>query len=276
LEGISKESNSLIKPNGMRKKIIAGNWKMNKTHREGMEMLLHFFKLLDFEISLYEDSGKEFPEIVVAPNYLIIADAVLIGQGWDVKIAAQNCSSEVEGAFTGEVSAAMLKAIKADYVIVGHSERREYFGETNQLVAKKINRALENNLSVICCVGETLMERESEKQFQIITHQIEECLFHLSVEQIKNVVIAYEPVWAIGTGKTALPEQAQEIHSYIRSVVSGKFGKKISENTSILYGGSCNPKNAKSIFSQQDVDGALIGGASLNAKVFLEVIKETL
>jgi triosephosphate isomerase len=260
----------------MRKKIIAGNWKMNKTHREGMEMLVHFFKLLDFELSLNEDSGKEFPEIVVAPPYLLVADAAMLAQGWDIKIAAQNCSSEKEGAFTGEISASMLKAAKADYVIIGHSERRTYFGETNQLVAKKINRALESNLTAICCIGETLQERESGKQFPIIAQQIEGCLFHLNNEQMKNVVIAYEPIWAIGTGKNATPEQAQEIHKYIRSVISGKFGKEISENISIIYGGSCNPKNAKSIFSQPDVDGGLIGGASLNARDFIDVIKAIL
>jgi len=257
----------------MRKQIIAGNWKMNKTHHEGMEMLLHFFKLLDFELSLNEESGKEFPEIIVAPNYLIVADAVMLAQGWEVKIAAQNCSSENDGAFTGEISAAMLKSVKTDYVIVGHSERRTYFGETNLLVAKKIDRAFENNLSVICCVGETLQDRESEKQFPVITHQLEECLFHLRAEQMKNVVIAYEPVWAIGTGKNASPAQAQEMHGYIRSVISGKFGKKTAENISILYGGSCTPKNAKNIFAQKDVDGGLIGGASLNARDFLEIVK---
>ncbi|MFI5164855.1 MAG: triose-phosphate isomerase [Bacteroidia bacterium] len=260
----------------MRKKIVAGNWKMNKTHHEGMEMLVHLFKLLDFETSLIEDTGKELPEIVIAPPYLIVADAAMLSQGWDVKIAAQNCSSEKDGAFTGEISASMLKAVKADYVIVGHSERRNYFGETNQIVAKKINRTLENDLSVICCIGESSQERESEKQFQTITHQIEECLFHLSNEQLKKIVIAYEPVWAIGTGKNASPEQAQEMHNYIRSVISGKFGKDISSAISILYGGSCNPQNAQHIFSQPDVDGGLIGGASLNDREFVEVIKAIL
>lgn len=249
---------------------------MNKTHREGMEMLVHFLKLLDFELSLNEDSGKIFPEIVIAPPYLIVADASMLAQGWDIKIAAQNCSSEKEGAFTGEISASMLKAAKADYVIIGHSERRTYFGETNQVVSKKIDCALESNLIAICCVGETLIERESGKQFQIITRQIEECLFHLNNEQIRKIVIAYEPIWAIGTGKNATPEQAQEIHKYIRKVISGKYGKEISENISILYGGSCNPKNARSIFSQSDVDGGLIGGASLNERDFIDVIKAIL
>ncbi|TAL61004.1 MAG: triose-phosphate isomerase, partial [Bacteroidetes bacterium] len=239
----------------MRKKIVAGNWKMNKTHREGMGMLVHLFKLLDFESSLIEDTGKELPEIVVAPPYLVVEDAAMLAQGWDIKVAAQNCSSEKDGAFTGEISASMLKAVKVNYVILGHSERRALFGETNQIVAKKIDRALESKLLVICCLGESLQERESAKEFQTITHQLEECLFHLDKEQMKNVVIAYEPVWAIGTGKTATSQQAQEMHNYIRSVISGKFGKETSENISILYGGSCNPKNARDIFSQPDVDG---------------------
>lgn len=270
----------------MRKKIIAGNWKMNKTHKDGMELLVELFELVEREEILLEDTGKKLPEIVIAPPFILLSDAIGLIQAWEAKIAAQNCSAEKDGAFTGEVSASMLKSINVDYVIIGHSERRNYFNETNEIVAKKINRALENNLSVICCIGETLSERESGKEFQIITKQIEECLFHLDTPTLKGendkstlqggglrVVIAYEPVWAIGTGKNATPEQAQEMHNYIRSVISGKFGKEISENISILYGGSCNPQNAKSIFSQPDVDGGLIGGASLNAKDFVEVIK---
>lgn len=257
----------------MRKKIVAGNWKMNKTHREGMDTLVQLFKILDLETSLLEDTGKVFPEIVVAPTFLVLEDAAMLSQGWDVKIAAQNCSSEKDGAFTGEISASMLKAVKAQYVIVGHSERRAYYGETNQVVAKKIDRAMECGLGVICCVGESLQEREANREFQTITHQLEECLFQLSNDQMKSLVIAYEPVWAIGTGKNATPEQAQEMHNYIRSVISGKFGKEVSENTSILYGGSCNPKNAQSLFSQPDVDGGLIGGASLNPRDFMDVIK---
>ena len=246
---------------------------MNKTHQEGMELLLDLFKLLEGEEILLEDSGKVFPEIVIAPPYILLSDAGGLVQAWEGKIAAQNCAAEKSGAFTGEVSAAMLKSINTDYVIIGHSERRNYFSETNQTVSKKMDRVLENDMAVICCIGETLHEREAGKEFQAITHQIEECLFHLNNEQIKNIVIAYEPVWAIGTGKNASPEQAQEMHNYIRSVISGKFSKEISENISILYGGSCNPQNAKSIFSQPDVDGGLIGGASLNAKDFVEVVK---
>ena len=258
-----------------------------------MEFLMELFNLVEGEEILLEDTGKALPEIVIAPPYILLSDSCGLVQAWEGKIAAQNCSSEKSGAFTGEVSAAMLKSINVDYVIVGHSERRNYFLETNQAIAKKIDRALENKLSVICCIGETLGERESDKQFQVITKQLEECLFHLKfadegksggvdekkqpsshpIIQPSNVVIAYEPVWAIGTGKNATAEQAQEMHNYIRSVISGKFGKEISENISILYGGSCNPNNAKEIFSQPDVDGGLIGGASLVAKDFMEVIK---
>lgn len=257
----------------MRKKIVAGNWKMNKTHQEGMELLLQLFKLIEGEEILIEDTGKKLPEVVIAPPFILLSDATGFVQAWEAKIAAQNCSSEKAGAFTGEISAAMLKSVGTDYVIVGHSERRHYFGETNAQVAQKVSRALENDLEVICCIGETLAEREAGKEFQAITHQIEECLFHVSKEEMKKVVIAYEPVWAIGTGKNATAAQAQEMHNYIRSVVSGKFTREVSENISILYGGSCNPLNAASIFAQPDVDGGLIGGASLNGKDFIEVIR---
>ncbi len=257
----------------MRKRIVAGNWKMNKTHQEGMELLMQLFRHVEAQENLLEDSGKKLPEIVIAPPFILLSDAAGFLQAWEAKVAAQNCSKEKEGAMTGEISALMLKSINVDYVILGHSERRTLFGETNQTVAKKIDRVLENKMNVICCIGESLLERESGKEFQAITHQIEECLFHLTGDQMLNVVVAYEPVWAIGTGKHASPEQVQEMHNYIRSVLSGKFGKEISEKISILYGGSCNPQNAGAIFSQPDVDGGLIGGASLNAKDFSEVIK---
>lgn len=239
-------------------------------------MLGRLFRMVDSEYLLVEGTGKELPEIVVAPPYLIVEDAAMLAQSCEVKVAAQNCSSEKDGAFTGEISASMLKAVKADYVILGHSERRALFGEANQVISRKIDRAMESDLYVICCVGESLQDREAAKEFQVITHQLEECLFHLSNEQMRKVVIAYEPVWAIGTGRNATPRQAQEMHNYIRSVISGKFGKETSENISILYGGSCNPKNAKEIFSQPDVDGGLIGGASLNEKDFMDVIRAAL
>ncbi|HEY4798529.1 MAG TPA: triose-phosphate isomerase, partial [Bacteroidia bacterium] len=257
----------------MRKKIVAGNWKMNKTHQEGMELLMDLFNLIEIEENLLEETGKKLPEIVIAPPYILLSDACGFLQAWETKVAAQNCSTESKGSYTGEISAAMLRSINVDYVILGHSERRIHFNETDEAVAKKINRALEQKLSVICCIGETLQEREARKEFETVTHQMEKCLFHLSEEQMKNIVIAYEPVWAIGTGKNATPGQAQEMHRHIRSVIAGKYGNETAENISILYGGSCNPSNAKAIFSQPDVDGGLIGAASLNSRDFLEVIK---
>jgi triosephosphate isomerase len=260
----------------MRKRIVAGNWKMNKTYQEGMKFLMDLSKLVEDEKNVLKGSGKNLPEIVIAPPFILLSDAVNFVQTHGIKIAAQNCSFEAAGAFTGEVSAAMLKSINVNYVIIGHSERKNYFYETNQIIAKKISRALENDLSVICCIGETLPERESGKEFHVITKQIEECLFHLGTPALVGnscLVIAYEPVWAIGTGKNASPEQAQEMHNYIRSIISGKYGREVAENIPILYGGSCNPSNAKQIFSQPDVDGGLIGGASLNAKDFIQVIR---
>ena len=233
---------------------------------------MHLFKMLDFEISLLEDTGRQLPEIVVAPPYLIVEDAAMLAQGWDVKVAAQNCSSEREGAFTGEISAAMLRAVKVNYVILGHSERRTHFHETNQQVAKKINCALESSLHVICCIGESLQEREGAKEFQAITHQLEECLFHLNIEQMQKIVIAYEPVWAIGTGKTASPEQAQEAHAIIRNELANIFNQGEADKVRILYGGSMKANNAEELLSQPDIDGGLIGGASLKAVDFLEII----
>ena len=257
----------------MRKKIVAGNWKMNKTHQEGMDLLFEIFKLIKSQEIILEDTGKRLPEVIVSPSYIMLSDVCSFVQAWGAKVAAQNCASESNGAFTGEISAPMLKSVGVDAVIIGHSERRTLFGESNQIVAKKIDRGLENNLEIICCIGETLPQRESGKEFQVVTHQLEECLFHLTNTQIKNVIIAYEPVWAIGTGKNATAEQAQEMHNYIRSVISGKFGKSVADTMPILYGGSCNPKNAKTIFACPDVDGGLIGGASLVAKDFVEVVK---
>ncbi len=257
----------------MRKKIVVGNWKMNLTHQEGMDLIMELFHLIEIEESIFEDAGIKLPDIVVAPPFILLSDACGLLQAWEVKVAAQNCSSEKSGSFTGEISASMLKSINVDYVITGHSERRTFFGETNHVIGKKIERALENKITPICCLGETLSERETGNEFQTVSRQLEECLFHLHADQVKEVVIAYEPVWAIGTGKNAAPEQAQEMHHHIRKVIADKFGNDVSENISIIYGGSCNPQNAKMIFAQPDVDGGLIGGASLNAKDFLEIIK---
>ena len=186
-------------------------------------------------------------------------------------VGAQDVSSHEEGAYTGEISAAMLDSMDLDYCIVGHSERRQYHGESNAMVAAKVDQLLKHDIKPIVCCGEVLAERESEKQFDVVKQQIVEGLFHLSAEQFSNIVIAYEPVWAIGTGKTATPEQAQEIHAFIRNLIAEKYGKEVADNTSILYGGSCKPSNAKEIFAQADVDGGLIGGACLKAVDFLAI-----
>jgi triosephosphate isomerase len=197
----------------------------------------------------------------------------LIKDSPKVYLAAQNCSAEVSGAFTGEVSVDMINSIGAQYVIIGHSERRHIFGENNAMVERKIQVVLEAGLIPIFCCGETLNERNSGKHFQVINSQLEEALFELNKNEICNVIIAYEPVWAIGTGVNATPQQAQEIHHFIRNSIKEKYGEDISNFTSILYGGSCNSKNAKELFSNPDVDGGLVGGASLKSREFVDIVK---
>ncbi len=186
-------------------------------------------------------------------------------------VGAQNVSDQESGAYTGEVSAAMLESMEIDYCIVGHSERRAYYGETDEIVARKVDQLLKHNLRPIVCCGEVLEEREGNRQFDVVKKQITDGLFHLSADEFSNVVIAYEPVWAIGTGKTATPDQAQEMHAFIRNLIAEKYGDEVAENTSILYGGSCKPSNAKELFANKDVDGGLIGGASLKADDFLAI-----
>ncbi len=186
-------------------------------------------------------------------------------------VGAQNVSDQESGAYTGEVSAAMLESMEIDYCIVGHSERRAYYGETDEIVARKVDQLLKHNLRPIVCCGEVLEEREGNRQFDVVKKQITDGLFHLSADEFSNVVIAYEPVWAIGTGKTATPDQAQEMHAFIRNLIAEKYGDEVAENTSILYGGSCKPGNAKELFANKDVDGGLIGGASLKADDFLAI-----
>ena len=186
-------------------------------------------------------------------------------------VGAQNVNDNDHGAYTGEVSAEMLHSLDIDFCIVGHSERRAYYGETDAIVARKVDQLLKNDIRPIVCCGEVLEEREAGKQFDVVKRQITDGLFHLSAEQFQSVVIAYEPVWAIGTGKTATPEQAQEIHAYIRSLIAEKYGQQVADETSILYGGSCKPSNARELFANPDVDGGLIGGASLNADDFVDI-----
>ena len=211
-------------------------------------------------------------ELIVATPYTHLSEVVKATRGSGVAVSAQNCADQAKGAYTGEVSAAMIASLGVEYVILGHSERRQYYGETSETLNRKMALALENGLSPIYCIGEILQERESEIHFDVVKAQIEEVLFTLTAEHYKKVIIAYEPVWAIGTGRTATAEQAQEMHQYIRNVLASKFGDAAQESV-ILYGGSANPGNAVELFSQPDVDGGLIGGASLVAENFLQIGK---
>lgn len=251
--------------NTMRKKVVAGNWKMNNTLEEGIALAK--------EINEKVNATNASDVTVVIGTPFIHLHAVNQVVDNAINVSAQNCADHVSGAYTGEVSAAMIASTGANYVILGHSERRSYYGETDAILVEKVARALENNLKVIFCIGEVLEEREAEKHFEVVKSQLENGVFNLSSEAFANIVIAYEPVWAIGTGKTATAAQAQEIHAYIRSIIAEKYGNDVAENTSILYGGSCNAKNADELFANQDVDGGLIGGASLKADDFLAIIK---
>lgn len=249
----------------MRKKIVAGNWKMNKTLQEGIELA----KDVNEKVKALNASNVT---VVVGTPFIHLAEATKVVDPAVVAISAQNCATEASGAYTGEVSAAMVASTGSRYVILGHSERRSYYGETDEILVKKVTRALENKLEVIFCVGEVLAEREAEKHFEVVKSQLTNGLFQLSADEFAHIVIAYEPVWAIGTGKTATPAQAQEMHAFIRKTVAEKYGKEIAENTSILYGGSCNAKNADELFTNPDVDGGLIGGASLKAEDFSIIV----
>jgi len=248
----------------MRKKIVAANWKMNMTLPEGNALVNGIVAGLP--------ALSENRQVVIAPPFVSIVQVagLLKGRG-HIHTAAQNCYTEASGAYTGEISATMLKSAGADYVIIGHSERREYFKEDNAMLAKKVNQALANSLEVIFCCGESLETRDAGKQNEFVEQQINEGLFHLT-DQLSHIVIAYEPIWAIGTGRTASTEQAQEMHAHIRSVIAGKYGQTAADNMSILYGGSCKPSNAAELFACKDVDGGLIGGASLKADEFLGII----
>jgi len=248
----------------MRKKIVAGNWKMNTTYQEGIDLAIEINNL----VAAKADKNVK---VVISPPFTHIAEINKMVDNDKISVAGQNCASETSGAYTGEISAEMLWSAGADYVILGHSERRSYYHETNKLLNIKVKKALEFSLTPIYCVGEVLEEREAGKHFDVIKEQLESVLFDLDKEDFEKVVIAYEPVWAIGTGKTASPQQAQEIHKFIRDLLKSKFGN-LAHETSILYGGSCKPSNAKELFANDDVDGGLIGGASLVAADFLAII----
>jgi triosephosphate isomerase len=251
----------------MRRKIIAANWKMNKSFHEAL--------LFSEEIAkrLTNSTRENLPEIIIIPSFPYLASINdIFSKINGLSLGAQNCSAEVYGAFTGEVSADMIKSCGATYVILGHSERRSYFKEDNRLLAKKAKVALEFNLSPIFCVGETQEQRKKNFYLATIEEQIRDGLFFLSKEEFSNVVIAYEPVWAIGTGETASPEQAEEIHQYIRLLIKNKYDENTAENTPILYGGSCKAENASELFSQPNIDGGLIGGASLEVDSLMAIV----
>lgn len=251
----------------MRQKIVAGNWKMNKNLDEGL-------KLASELINMIQDELIDDVKIILAPPYIHLQSlSKLITESGNISLGAQNCHEKESGAYTGEISASMLKSVNVAYVIIGHSERRQYFNESNQLLAQKIDTLLKNNLRPIFCCGEPLEIREKDQHINYVVKQLEESLFHLSEEQFKNVVIAYEPIWAIGTGKTASTQQAQEMHAEIRRCIAGKFGSGAADDLSLLYGGSCTPQNAPELFACPDVDGGLIGGASLKSRDFTDIIK---
>ena len=250
----------------MRKKIVAGNWKMNKTLLEAEALTNEVLPLAKAEL-------KNNARIILCVPFPFLQTIQNLVKQSGVEVGAQNCSEHESGAYTGEVSVGMLASLNIPYVILGHSERRQYFGETAVLLAKKVDIALKHNLTPIFCCGEPLEIREAGTHEALVKQQVEESLFHLSIEQIQKVVIAYEPVWAIGTGKTASSQQAQEMHAVIRKQLGEKYSKAVADEVSILYGGSVKADNAKELFSQPDVDGGLVGGASLKAKEFVEIAK---
>lgn len=249
----------------MRKNIVAGNWKMNTTVPEGVALAK--------EVNEALKGFKANCDVVICVPFTHlcpVADAIdqnLVGLG------AENCADHKSGAYTGEVSAPMVASTGAKYVILGHSERRQYYGETSETLREKVALALENGLTPIFCIGEVLAERENGTFNEVVARQVEEGLFNLSAEDFSKIILAYEPVWAIGTGKTATADQAEDMHAHIRATIAGKYGKEIADNTSILYGGSCKPSNAAELFAKPDVDGGLIGGASLKCADFMGIVK---
>lgn len=250
----------------MRSKIVAGNWKMNKDVVASKELASNLVAGL---------AGKTLTNtrVIVAPTFVNLTSVAEVASGSVVEVAAQNMHQAKSGAFTGEISGEMLTSIGLKSVILGHSERREYFGESDALLAEKVNAALENGLEVIFCFGEVLEDRKSGNHFAVVESQISNALYHLDAAAWGNIVLAYEPVWAIGTGETASADQAQEMHAFIRKIVSEKYDATLAQEVSILYGGSCKPGNAKEIFSKEDVDGGLIGGAALQAEDFIAIIE---
>ena len=247
----------------MRKKIVAGNWKMHKNAEQTEDLLNDLIAKLPTESAV---------QVIVAPTFINLASAVAHLEFTIIDVAAQNMHQAEGGAFTGEISADMLKSVGVNTVILGHSERRAIFHETDALIADKVNTALAHEMTVLFCFGEELKDRQSKNHFNVVENQLKDGLFHIEKKDWDKIVLAYEPVWAIGTGETASPEQAQEMHEFIRETVLKAFGKDVAEEVSILYGGSVKPENAKEIFSKPDVDGGLIGGAALKADDFVAIV----
>jgi triosephosphate isomerase len=246
----------------MRKNIVAGNWKMNQNAQESIQLIN----------DLLQQLPKTNAEIIIAPSFINLESAVQKCKNTNITVAAQNMHQAEGGAFTGEVSADMLQSIGIETVILGHSERRAYFKETDALLALKVDTALLHEMRIIFCFGEELKDRQNKQHFNIVENQLKDGLFHLDASAFEAIILAYEPVWAIGTGETASPDQAEEMHDFIRDTLHQKYGSSVSENVSILYGGSVKPDNAKEIFSKPNVDGGLIGGASLKATDFVGII----
>lgn len=248
----------------MRKKIVAGNWKMNLNLQEGVALATELNKTLNEE--------KPNCDVIICTPFIHLASVAQVINQNLIELGAENCADKEKGAYTGEVAAEMVKSTGAQYVILGHSERRQYYNETPEILKEKVLLALKNNLKVIFCIGETLEEREANKQNEIVKAELEGSVFNLSEDDFKNIIIAYEPIWAIGTGKTATAQQAEEIHAYIRKAIQEKYGEKIAQETSILYGGSCKASNAPELFAKENIDGGLIGGASLKCADFKGII----
>lgn len=248
-----------------RKKIVAGNWKMHKNLYEGKQLIADVLKSFD--------ALPENTEVIFAPPFTQLELAAhQLKDNAGFKLAAQNCHQEKEGAYTGEVSASMLKSVDVEYVIIGHSERRQYFNENEQVLRQKVHAVLEEGLKVIFCVGELLDIRDAGQEREFVQRQLQSALFELTEAEMERIVIAYEPVWAIGTGRTASPEQAQDMHAHIRAAIAERYGDTLAGSCPVLYGGSCKPDNAAALFALPDVDGGLIGGASLKAEDFVAII----
>lgn len=248
----------------MRKNIVAGNWKMNTTLQEGVKLAT--------EVNDALKSRTPNCDVIICVPFTHLASVKAVIDDSKLGLGAENCADKAKGAFTGEVSGAMVASTGAKYVILGHSERRQYYHETSEILKEKVALAFENSLTPIFCIGEVLEERENGTYFDVVKKQVEDALFHLSADDFKKIILAYEPVWAIGTGKTATADQAEEIHAFIRKTIADKYGNDVAEEISILYGGSCKPSNAKEIFSKTNVDGGLIGGAALKAEDFMGIV----